>query len=217
MPQLNLRCKLPLTADSASAALQELDLRSPGCLDRSRESFVTASAAYLVPVESLLSLLALAMDAVTVKLNCCQLTQSQNGACGVQIGDMRGLQGLLMIIVMYLFPFNLPGRKYKAKEQAAMGNTALACHRGRLLALNEAGYPIEVKLNREGSMSTGEVVRYEGRLDHPFTAHPKIDPATNEMCFFGYECAFHQPWACMKHEACCTSQIKHSLQMCGRQ
>lgn len=106
-----------------------------------------------------------------------------------------------MIIVMYLCPFNLPGKKYKGKEQAAMGNTAIACHRGHLLALNEAGYPIEVKLSSEGSMSTGEVVRYDGRLDHPFTAHPKIDPATNEMCFFGYECVFHQPWACMSHEA----------------
>lgn len=70
-----------------------------------------------------------------------------------------------------------------------MGNTAIACHNGRVLALNEAGYPIEVKVDSQGQVSTGAVVRFDGKLAHPFTAHPKIDPDTNEMCSFGYKCA----------------------------
>lgn len=27
---------------------------------------------------------------------------------------------------------------------------------------------------------------YEGKLDHPFTAHPKVCPFTGELLFFGY-------------------------------
>ncbi|MEA2916131.1 MAG: hypothetical protein QOJ15_8212, partial [Bradyrhizobium sp.] len=30
---------------------------------------------------------------------------------------------------------------------------------------------------------------YDGRIAGPFTAHPKIDPATGEMVFFGYNAA----------------------------
>lgn len=31
------------------------------------------------------------------------------------------------------------------------------------------------------------VFDYMGQLKHPFTAHPKVDPLTNEMVFFGYQ------------------------------
>eukprot|EP00892_Ulva_mutabilis_P010050 jgi/Ulvmu1/7417/UM036_0077.1 len=102
---------------------------------------------------------------------------------------MRGIPGLLMILMEKFFPYNIPGNKYKPMEQDSVGNTAIACHNGRILALNEAGFPIELKVDSEGQVSTGEVLRFDGKLNHPFTAHPKIDPETNEMCIFGYEYA----------------------------
>jgi carotenoid cleavage dioxygenase len=62
-------------------------------------------------------------------------------------------------------------------------NTALVCHDGRLLALWEGGEPHEIKLP---SLDTVGPYSYGGKLKHPFTAHPKVDPATGEMLFFGY-------------------------------
>jgi carotenoid cleavage dioxygenase-like enzyme len=62
-------------------------------------------------------------------------------------------------------------------------NTALVHHHGKLLALWEAGPPHEV------SPSTLETVGLEtfgGKLDFPCTAHPRVDPSTGELCFFGY-------------------------------
>lgn len=107
----------------------------------------------------------------------------------VQIGDLRGFSGLLIIAMMNLFPYNLPKQKYDPNDQGAMGNTAVTFHNGRVLALSESCYPIELKLDSTGKVTTGDVVRYEGKLDRPVTAHPKIDPETKEMCLFSYKYA----------------------------
>lgn len=62
-------------------------------------------------------------------------------------------------------------------------NTALVCHDGRLLALWEGGEPHEIQLPDLDTVCT---YNYGGKLKHQFTAHPKVDPATGEMLFFGY-------------------------------
>ncbi|WP_206602858.1 carotenoid oxygenase family protein [Leptolyngbya ohadii] len=64
-----------------------------------------------------------------------------------------------------------------------VANTALVWHHNQLLALWEGGEPhaIEVpSLDTIGSHTFG------GKLASPMTAHPKIDPITGEMMFFGY-------------------------------
>ena len=61
-------------------------------------------------------------------------------------------------------------------------NTHFVRHGGRFLALMEAGKPTE--LTRE--LETVGEYDYAGRLEGPMTAHPKIDPVTGEMIFFGY-------------------------------
>jgi carotenoid cleavage dioxygenase len=63
-------------------------------------------------------------------------------------------------------------------------NTALVWHDGRLLALWEAGPP---HIIRVPSLETAGVHTYGGKLKHPFTAHPKVDPETGEMFLFGYQ------------------------------
>src|SRR5947209_5486239 len=53
-------------------------------------------------------------------------------------------------------------------------------------ALEEGHLPTEIEpgtLNRRGYCD------YDGAIAGPFTAHPKIDPATGEMVFFGYNAA----------------------------
>lgn len=62
-------------------------------------------------------------------------------------------------------------------------NTALVYHHDKLLALWEAGEPYELKVP---DLSTVGPVTFGGKLKQPFTAHPKVDPATGELLYFGY-------------------------------
>ncbi len=62
------------------------------------------------------------------------------------------------------------------------GNTHIVRHAGQLYALMEAAKPTRIgaDLSTEGEWDFG------GRLRSSCTAHPKIDPETGEMLFFGY-------------------------------
>ncbi len=62
-------------------------------------------------------------------------------------------------------------------------NTALVSYDNRLLALWEGGEPHAIRLPDLHTLGTYNFAR---RLNHAFTAHPKIDARSNEMMFFGY-------------------------------
>lgn len=73
-----------------------------------------------------------------------------------------------------------------ASEAPAFKNTAntnIIAHAGKLLALMEAALPTQ--LHRESLQTLGEH-DFGGKLMGPMTAHPKLDPETGEMLFFGY-------------------------------
>jgi carotenoid cleavage dioxygenase-like enzyme len=61
-------------------------------------------------------------------------------------------------------------------------NTHIIRHAGRHLALMEACPPTEVT----ASLDTVGEYDFDGRLAGAMTAHPKIDPVTGELLFFGY-------------------------------
>ena len=66
---------------------------------------------------------------------------------------------------------------------STVANTNVVWHGNRLLALEEAHAPFEVDpvtLAPRGCHDFG------GKLQGPMTAHPKLDPVTGEMVFFGY-------------------------------
>ena len=65
-------------------------------------------------------------------------------------------------------------------------NTALVWHAGQFLALWEGGAPHVIKLP---SLETVGRHTYQDKLVSAFTAHPKVDPITGEMMFFGYSLA----------------------------
>lgn len=65
-------------------------------------------------------------------------------------------------------------------------NTALVWHAGQFLALWEGGSPHNIQLPE--LQTIGEYT-YNHKLTSPFTAHPKVDPVTGEMMFFGYSFA----------------------------
>ena len=67
-----------------------------------------------------------------------------------------------------------------------LANTNVVWHGGRLLALEEAHAPFEIDPETLDSIGPW---RFDDRLEGPMTAHPKIDPKTGEMLFFGYMAA----------------------------
>lgn len=62
-------------------------------------------------------------------------------------------------------------------------NTHVISHAGRLLALEERHAPIAIDPR---SLTTLGPIDLSGRHHGPFTAHPRIDPATGALLFFGY-------------------------------
>ncbi len=62
-------------------------------------------------------------------------------------------------------------------------NTALVWHGGKLLALWEGAEPYEIAVP---DLETVGPYNYQGKLASRFTAHPKVDPETGEMMFYGY-------------------------------
>ena len=69
-----------------------------------------------------------------------------------------------------------------ASDDEGSANTNIVWHGGRLLALEEAHAPTELD---PLTLETRGYCDY-GLPRGPFTAHPKTDPATGEMLFFGY-------------------------------
>ncbi|KAJ6814654.1 carotenoid 9,10(9',10')-cleavage dioxygenase [Iris pallida] len=101
----------------------------------------------------------------------------------MKIGDLKGLFGLFMVQMQLL------RAKLKVLDVSfgtGTGNTALIYHHGKLLALSEADKPYVVKVLEDGDLQTLGMLDYDKRLSHSFTAHPKVDPFTDEMFTFGY-------------------------------
>jgi carotenoid cleavage dioxygenase-like enzyme len=82
-----------------------------------------------------------------------------------------------------VFPGLLEMGKSEAPRIKNTGNTNIVSHAGLLLALMEACLP--TRLLPETLETVGEH-DFGGRLGTAMTAHPKMDPETGEMVFFGY-------------------------------
>jgi carotenoid cleavage dioxygenase-like enzyme len=62
-------------------------------------------------------------------------------------------------------------------------NTHVIRHAGRTLALVESGFPHALSPD----LQRARVHDFDGALSSPMTAHPKVDPDTGELLFFGYD------------------------------
>jgi carotenoid cleavage dioxygenase len=72
---------------------------------------------------------------------------------------------------------------------SSVANTHVVAHAGKIFALVEVCLPTEVRPD----LTTVGRYDFGGKLRSAMTAHPKIDPVTGEMLFFGYD-AFGPPW-----------------------
>jgi carotenoid cleavage dioxygenase len=66
---------------------------------------------------------------------------------------------------------------------ASLSNVSLVHHAGKLLSLGEVGLPYEIA---PADLATVGPYDFGGRVTGNVTAHPKIDPDTGLMHFFGY-------------------------------
>jgi carotenoid cleavage dioxygenase len=62
-------------------------------------------------------------------------------------------------------------------------NTHVIRHAGTTLALVESGFPHAIS----DDLSRARIHDFDGGLASPMTAHPKVDPTTGELLFFGYD------------------------------
>jgi carotenoid cleavage dioxygenase len=75
--------------------------------------------------------------------------------------------------------------------ESGNNTTAIQFHQGKLYCLQETGYPFALETGlQDGTLhlsGNGEFDTFGGKLDAPFTAHPKIDPATGDWYTFSTE------------------------------
>lgn len=62
-------------------------------------------------------------------------------------------------------------------------NVSIIAHAGKLLTLGEVGVPYEIE---RSDLSTAGWYDFDGALMTNMTAHPKLDPLSGELYFFGY-------------------------------
>ena len=74
------------------------------------------------------------------------------------------------------------GADGQVNRYATTANTHIVEHAGKLLAVAESGFPMEVTRDLE----TVGPVNFDGVLETSFTAHPKFCRKTGEMLAFGY-------------------------------
>ena len=78
---------------------------------------------------------------------------------------------------------NEPPESAPPAQNNGAANTNVIRHAGRVLALEEAHLPIAMDL---ATLATLGSTDFGGGLHDRFTAHPKTDPDTGELLFFGY-------------------------------
>jgi carotenoid cleavage dioxygenase len=89
---------------------------------------------------------------------------------------------------------------------AGVANTSVLHYDGRILALVENALPYELSPDLE----TIGPYDFGGALKSPMTAHPKTDPLTGEIHFFGYD--FRPPFL-VYHVASRDGVLKHSASL----
>jgi carotenoid cleavage dioxygenase-like enzyme len=82
-----------------------------------------------------------------------------------------------------LFPGLLDFSPSEAPRLKVTANTNIVCHAGALLALVESSLPTRLT---PATLETIGLYDFGGKLSGSMTAHPKLDPETGEMLFFGY-------------------------------
>jgi carotenoid cleavage dioxygenase-like enzyme len=113
-----------------------------------------------------------------------ELTKKYGGVVTPQLGELRGIIGLVKIFYDKLIlkkAIPLPDL------EDGTANTAFTHFKDRVFLGYESNLPFEIIWNeRTHSFSSLGFQDFDGSLNYPFTAHPKVDPEDDNLYFINY-------------------------------